>query len=241
MRGLEVVDLSVGTVDGKEILRGVSMRFEVGKRYAILGPNGSGKSTLVNAIMGHPHYKITGGKILIDGRDITNLPTDEKSRLGLFLGFQYPMEIEGVSYSSFLRTILSARSKKTNFYDVLRQLSGWTDELGFRNFNSTRDLNVGFSGGEKKRSEILQMLALRPRFAFLDEPDSGLDVDGLTALTDKLTSLDFPTALAVITHHNKALRKLQPDVIYVMKNGQMIATGGPELVEKILTQGFKGL
>ncbi|MCL1876855.1 Fe-S cluster assembly ATPase SufC [Candidatus Saccharibacteria bacterium] len=221
MRGLKIVDLSVAANNGQKILHEVSMEFEVGKKYAILGSNGSGKSTLMSALMGHPHYRITGGRILLDGRDITNLSTDEKSRLGLFMGFQYPMEIEGVSFSSFLRSVLANRPEKINFYDVLKDLPDWANELGFKNFNSTRDLNVGFSGGEKKRSEILQMLALKPRFAFLDEPDSGLDVDGLTALTKKLTNLDFPTALVVITHHEKMLAALNPDIIYKMKNGRV--------------------
>lgn len=239
MKKLEIIGLSVATNDGKEILRDVSMRFEIDKKYVILGPNGSGKSTLISAIMGHPHYQITSGKILLDGRDITNSSTDEKAKLGLFLGFQYPMEIEGVSFSSFLRTILSNRNEKTNFYETLKNLPKWTKDLGFKNFNSTRDLNVGFSGGEKKRSEIIQMLALKPKFAFLDEPDSGLDVDGLNALTDKLTKLDFPVSLIVVTHRNEALNSLKPDIIYVMKNGKLVANGDMNLAKKINEKGFK--
>jgi len=242
MRELQIIDLSVETNDGQKILSNVSMNFEVGKRYAILGPNGSGKSTLVNALMGHPHYRIINGRVLLNGCDITNLSTDEKARLGIFLGFQYPLEIEGVSFSSFLRTVLNQQTDgKTNFFDILKDLPQQTKELGFRNFDSTRDLNVGFSGGEKKRSEILQMLILKPKFAFLDEPDSGLDIDGLITLTGKLASLDFSTGLVVITHHHKALEALKPDVIYVMKNGGLIATGGTELIKKIQKSGFKGL
>jgi Fe-S cluster assembly ATP-binding protein len=189
--------------------------------------------------MGHPHYKIASGKILLDGRDITNLPVNEKAKLGLFLGMQYPTEIEGVSFSSFLRSALAQQSNKTNFFDVLRELPEKAKSLGFKNFDSTRDLNVGFSGGEKKRSEILQMLVLKPKFAFLDEPDSGLDIDGLTALTNQLTNLDFSTSLTVITHHPKVLKQLNPDVIYIMKNGKMVATGGVELIQKVQTSGFK--
>ena len=244
MQKLQIIKLCVETAEGQRILSDVSVEFEGGgKCYAILGPNGSGKSTLISAIMGHPHYRITSGSILLDGRNITNLPTEEKARLGLFLGMQYPAEIEGVSFSQFMRATIhaqnSARDDKVNFYDVLRDLPQWADDLGFRKFDSLRDLNVGFSGGEKKRSEILQMLALRPTFAFLDEPDSGLDVDGLTALSNKLATLDFPAALVVVTHQNKLLEMLKPDMVYVMKNGRVVANGGAELIKKIQKTSFK--
>jgi Fe-S cluster assembly ATP-binding protein len=241
MLKLRTDNLSVATADGVEILTNVSLEFLAGKRYAVLGPNGSGKSSLVSALMSHPHYKITSGKIWLGGEDITDLPTDEKARRGLFVGLQYPVEVEGVSFGSFLRTALAQTTKQSNYFDVLQDLSRQAKDLGFKNFSTERDLNVGFSGGEKKRSEILQMLELKPKFAFLDEPDSGLDIDGRKALIGKLTNLDWPVGLVVVTHHTATLDALKPDVIYVIKNGRLAATGGKELVAKIQADGFKDL
>jgi Fe-S cluster assembly ATP-binding protein len=241
MLKLRTDNLSVATADGVEILKDVSLEFSAGRRYAILGPNGSGKSSLVSALMSHPHYKITSGKIWLGDEDITNLPTDEKARRGLFVGLQYPVEVEGVSFGSFLRTALAGQTKQANYFDVLQDLSRQAKDLGFKNFSTERDLNVGFSGGEKKRSEILQMLELKPKFAFLDEPDSGLDVDGRKVLIDKLTNLGWLVGLVVVTHHTATLDALRPDVIYVIKNGRLAATGGKELVAKIQANGFKDL
>jgi Fe-S cluster assembly ATP-binding protein len=239
---LRIENFSVATVDGLEILTDVSLEFSAGRRYAILGPNGSGKSSLVSALMSHPHYKITSGKIWLGDEDITNLPTDEKARKGLFVGLQYPVEVEGVSFGSFLRTALAGQTDNhANYFDVLQNLSRQAEDLGFKNFSTERDLNVGFSGGEKKRSEILQMLELKPKFAFLDEPDSGLDIDGRKALIGKLTKLDWPVGLVVVTHHTATLDALKPDVIYVIKNGRLAATGGRELIAKIQANGFKDL
>jgi Fe-S cluster assembly ATP-binding protein len=241
MSKLRVVDLSVATTAGHKILEHISLEIKVGQRYAILGPNGSGKSSLISALMGHPHYAITAGKILLDGEDITQLKADEKARRGLFLGSQYPAEIEGVSFASFLRTALARQGDQRNFFDVLKDLERQAEALGFKNFDPERDVNVGFSGGEKKRSEILQMLELKPKFAFLDEPDSGLDIDGVSALMTKLANLDFPVGLVVVTHHHKTLESLNPDVVYVIKSGRLVATGGQDLIGRIQTDGFKGL
>jgi Fe-S cluster assembly ATP-binding protein len=236
---LEVKNLSVSTAEGKPLLFGVSLRFEMGKRYALLGPNGSGKSTLVGALMGHPNYTVASGQILLDGKDITTAPADEKARAGLFLGAQYPAEIEGVSWSSFLRMVLAQHADKPNFFDALEAAESNARDLGFKGFDPARDLNVGFSGGEKKKSEILQLLALRPKFAFLDEPDSGLDTDGVLALGQKLDALDFPTALVLITHHYKTLETIRPDVVYILKSGKLAASGGSEILAQVQRGGFK--
>ncbi|MDR0397761.1 MAG: Fe-S cluster assembly ATPase SufC [Candidatus Nomurabacteria bacterium] len=242
MTALKIDGLTVETLEGRQVLSELSLDFKVGKRYAILGPNGSGKSTLVNAILGHPHFRITHGRVLLGGKNITNLPTSEKAKLGLFLGFQYPVEIDGVSFSSFLRSAVAHQTaNQANFFDVLSDTKTQAAALGFKKFDPTRNLNVGFSGGEKKRSEILQMLALKPKFAFLDEPDSGLDIDGISALSKTLNTLSFPTALTIITHHHRALEALQPDIVYVIKNGQLVATGGKELITKVQVNGFKGM
>ncbi|MDR1033024.1 MAG: Fe-S cluster assembly ATPase SufC [Candidatus Nomurabacteria bacterium] len=241
MTALHIRSLSVETKDKRPVLSDISLQFEVGKRYAILGPNGAGKSSLVNAIMSHPHYDITAGQVLLDGADITHLPTDEKARRGLFIGSQYPAEVEGVSFSNFMRTAIARQTdNQVNFFDFLKDLKRQAAALGFKNFDPQRDLGVGFSGGEKKRSEILQMLALKPSFAFLDEPDSGLDVDGVATLGNTLAKLDFPVGLVVITHHHKALAALKPDVVYILKNGRLAATGSCDLVKQVQANGFKG-
>ncbi|MDR3125933.1 MAG: Fe-S cluster assembly ATPase SufC [Candidatus Nomurabacteria bacterium] len=242
MSKLRIVGLSVASADGHKILEDVSLEFAAGRRYGILGPNGSGKSSLVNALMGHPHYKITAGKILLGKEDIAHLPPDEKAQRGLFLGLQYPVEVEGVSWADFLRVALARQAgNRADFYEILNDLRRHASDLGFKNFDPDRDLNVGFSGGEKKRSEILQMLALRPRFAFLDEPDSGLDIDGAAALMAKLAKLDWPASLAVVTHNPQTLQSLQPDVIYVIKNGRLAASGGEPLIARLQSGGFKDL
>lgn len=218
MKGLEIKNLCVETIDGKRILDDVSMEFRDGKNYALLGRNGSGKSTLVNTIMGHPHYRVISGKIILDGEDITNLPADERAKRGLFLAMQYPAEVAGVSYGSFLRTSLARLTDNDfNFLEVLTRLKTEAEKLGFKDFDYERDLNVGFSGGEKKKSEILQMLILRPRFAFLDEPDSGLDKPSVKELGERLSALDYSTSLIVISHHDHLLETLKPDFTYNME------------------------
>lgn len=199
------------------------MHFNDQKIYALLGRNGSGKSTLVNTIMGHPHYKVTGGKIMLDDEDITNLPADERAKRGLFLAMQYPAEVAGVSYANFLRTALARLTNNNfNFLEALNQLQDEAKRLGFRHFDPERDLNVGFSGGEKKKSEILQMLILKPRFAFLDEPDSGLDKPSVKELCEQLSNLDYSTSLIIISHHDHLLEAVKPNQVYDMEqlNGQ---------------------
>lgn len=230
-KGLEIKNLNVATTEGKTIFSNVSVRFEDNKNYALVGRNGSGKSTLVSAIMGHPHYQVTGGQILLDGKDITNLSPDERAKRGLFLAMQYPAEIPGVSYANFLRTALGRLTgNQFNFLEVLERLQREAKALGFKDFDYNRDLNVGFSGGEKKKSEILQMLILKPRFAFLDEPDSGLDKISVKRLSERLAQLDFPTSLIVISHHDKLLETIKPESIYDMEQLEGLA-GGADLDE----------
>lgn len=218
MKGLELVNLSVQTTGGKPIIRDLSMKFLDNERYALLGENGAGKSSLISAIMGHPGYKITTGKILLDGEDITRLSPDQRARKGLFLAMQYPVEITGVSYASFLRTVIARLTdNKTNFLDVLENLQREAANLGFRDFDYNRDLNVGFSGGEKKKSEILQMLMIKPRFAFLDEPDSGLDKKSVGLLAERLANLGYPSTLVIISHHDRLLAAVNPSETYMLE------------------------
>ena len=211
MTGLTITDLSV-QVDQQPILNRLNLHFDDQAIYAITGHNGCGKSTLFNAIMGAPDYRITSGRIQLDQTDLTNSPTDQRAKLGLFLASQYSVEIPGISYGDFLRLSLTTLhdSGQFNMADMLDELVTNAQRLGFSNFNYQRDLNVGFSGGEKKKSEILQMLAIKPRFALLDEPDSGLDSDSVQQLGDVLTKLDYPTTLIVITHNPKLLQRLNP-------------------------------
>ena len=202
----------------------VTLDFQDNARYALLGRNGSGKSTLVNVIAGHPHYQITGGKIILDGEDITHLKADERAKRGIFLAMQYPAEIPGVSYANFLRTSLTKLTdNQFNFLEVLNQLQTEAASLGFQHFDYNRDLNVGFSGGEKKKSEILQMLILKPRFAFLDEPDSGLDKISVKYLSARLRALNYPTTLVIISHHDQLLAAVHPTTTYDMEQFNAIA------------------
>lgn len=224
MKGLRVEHLSVTTIEGKPIFRDVTLDFQDNARYALLGRNGSGKSTLVNVIAGHPHYQITGGKIILDGEDITHLKADERAKRGIFLAMQYPAEIPGVSYANFLRTSLAKLTdNQFNFLEVLNQLQTEAANLGFQHFDYNRDLNVGFSGGEKKKSEILQMLILKPRFAFLDEPDSGLDKISVKYLSSRLRALHYPTTLVIISHHDQLLAAVHPTTTYDMEQFNAIA------------------
>ena len=224
MKGLRIEHLSVATIEGKPIFHDVTLDFQDNARYALLGRNGSGKSTLVNVIAGHPHYQITGGKIILDGEDITHLKADERAKRGIFLAMQYPAEIPGVSYANFLRTSLAKLTdNQFNFLEVLNQLQTEAANLGFQRFDYNRDLNVGFSGGEKKKSEILQMLILKPRFAFLDEPDSGLDKISVKYLSNRLRALDYPTTLIIISHHDQLLEVVHPTTTYDMEQFNAVA------------------
>ena len=207
MSGIKIKNLTV-QAGSRTIINDLSLDLADNQIYILRGHNGCGKSTLVNAIMGSPDYTVTKGNILLDEQDITDLSTDERAKLGLFIAMQYPVEIAGISYADFLRVSLQSLDKLTDFSVVLKDLQQNAALLGFTNFDYHRDLNVGFSGGEKKKSEILQILALRPRFAFLDEPDSGLDQQSVQLLSNCLHNLDYPTSLIIITHNQQLLDNL---------------------------------
>ncbi len=242
IKDLEIKDLHV-EVEGKEIIKGVSLKFEPGKVQVIMGPNGSGKSTLMLAIMGHPKYKITGGKILLNGEEITHEKPELRAKKGLFLSFQYPAEVKGVTISNFLRVAVNSKREKPysvlEFHELLKRKMV---ELKIDTSFGKRDLNVGFSGGEKKRAEILQLLLLEPKYAFLDETDSGLDIDALKIVAEGIKKLHRETNMSIImiTHYNRFLEYFTPDTVSVMRSGRIIAQGGRELAERIDKEGFEG-
>lgn len=216
MKGLNITNLSVDA-NGRHIINSLSLSFRDGRTYALIGANGSGKSTLANVIMGNPEYAVTSGQIALDEHNITNLDTAERAKLGLFLAMQYPTEIAGISYADFLRTVLvSQHGNNIDFSSTLNELMVNARRLGFNGFDYRRDVNVGFSGGEKKKSEILQMLALKPRLAILDEPDSGLDKASVKKLTTVLNNINYPTTLIVISHNNDLLNSLNLTATYDM-------------------------
>ncbi len=237
---IEVRDLHV-SVEGQEILKGVSLTFEKGKVHAVMGPNGSGKSTLAKAIMGHPSYVVTSGQILLNGEDITTLPVEERARKGLFLSFQNPVEVTGVKIGPFIRAAVNVQREDPysvmEFHKVLKEKM---NELRIDPSFSTRYVNVGLSGGEKKQAEILQMAMLQPQYAILDETDSGLDVDSIKTVAEKINSLQ-EAGIMVITHYNRFLQHITPDVVTVLHNGEVVMQGGAELAGKIEEEGFDGL
>lgn len=238
---LEVKDLKV-SIEGKEILRGVSLILELGKVNALMGPNGSGKSTLANVLMGNPSYKIVSGKILFDGEDITSLPVNERSKKGLFLSFQYPSEISGVTIPNFLRTALNARRPEHDKIPVpqfLKLIHEKREVLKMDNKFIGRYLNQGFSGGEKKRAEILQLLVLDPKLAILDETDSGLDIDALRAVADGVNAFMKPEkCILIITHYKRILELVKPDKLFIMVNGKIVLQGSGELVDQLEEKGY---
>ncbi len=236
---LEIQDLKA-SVDGQPILRGVNLSVPRGEVHALMGPNGSGKSTLANALMGHPDYQVTGGRILFKGQDVTELPTDERARLGMFLAFQYPVEVPGVSVLNFLRAAMGAvRGKAVPLRQFRAEVGERLEELGMDMSFARRNLNEGFSGGEKKRNEVLQMALLRPELAILDETDSGLDVDAIRLVSEAINRLRGPEVSAlVITHYRRILDNLRPDRVHVMFGGQVVRSGGPELASELEADGF---
>ncbi|HIH39161.1 TPA: Fe-S cluster assembly ATPase SufC [Candidatus Woesearchaeota archaeon] len=238
---LEIIDLRV-EVAGKEIIKGVTATFEKGKTVALMGPNGSGKSTLALALAGHPKYKITKGKILLDGKDITKETPDSRAKNGLFLSFQHPQEITGVNLSTFLRSSLqNVKGKKIDVMDFHKLLKEKMAELGIEEQFKQRYLNVGFSGGEKKRMEILQLSLLEPKYAILDETDSGLDVDSLRLVCDAVNKVKKKDmGIVLITHYNRILKFIQPDQVHVLYKGKIVKSGGKELAHEIEENGFKG-
>lgn len=239
---LQIKDLRA-EIAGKEILKGVTMEVRSGELAAIMGPNGSGKSTLAYCLMGHPKYKVTAGTVTMDGKDVLSLPVDQRARLGLFLGFQYPQEISGLSMAKFLWTAYAQRHPgpdvDTTVFDD--QLSA---HLGYLDMDKSwlkRSLNEGFSGGEKKRSEILQMATLDPIFAVLDEPDSGLDIDAVRSVGETVSKVQKERpemGILVITHYQRILKYLNPDKVHVMVDGVVALSGGRELAVELEARGY---
>jgi Fe-S cluster assembly ATP-binding protein len=229
------------TVEDKPILKGVSLEVKTGETHALMGPNGSGKSTLANVIMGHPAYEVTSGEILIDGENILEMDPDERARLGLFLAFQYPVAIPGVSVAKFLKSAADAVKGDggVNAGQFLKELRENMKYLGITDAFTNRYLNDGFSGGEKKRMEILQMLTLKPRFAVMDETDSGLDVDALKVVSMGVNKLVGPQfGLLVITHYERILRYLHPDHLHILIDGRIALSGGTEVVKRVEAEGY---
>jgi Fe-S cluster assembly ATP-binding protein len=245
---LELKNLHVALEDGTEIVKGVDLAVDTNQIHAIMGPNGSGKSTLAYALMGHPAYEITKGQILFDGEDVTELEADERAQRGLFLAFQYPHAIPGVTVASFLRSALNAIRKARNngeedpvkIPEFRKDLMAAMEQLGVSRELAQRYLNDGFSGGEKKRVEILQMAMLKPRMAVLDETDSGLDIDALRVVANGVKELvGEETGALVITHYQRILNYVKPDFVHVFVDGRIVEEGGPELAEKLEAEGYK--
>ena len=244
MSTLEIKDLhvSVDTEEGaKEILRGVTLTIRSGETHAIMGPNGSGKSTLAYSIAGHPKYVVTRGSVLLDGEDVLSMTVDERARAGLFLAMQYPVEVPGVSVSNFLRT--AATAVKGEAPKLRTWVKDMKDAMGQLRMDPTfaeRNVNEGFSGGEKKRHEILQLELLQPKIAVLDETDSGLDVDALRVVAEGVNRMRSPgLGVLLITHYTRILRYIKPDFVHVFVGGRIVEDGGPELADKLEAEGYE--
>jgi Fe-S cluster assembly ATP-binding protein len=243
MHLLEVKNLHV-EVDGKKILNGLELSVGRGSVHAIMGPNGSGKSTLAHVLAGKDDYVVTQGEVLLDGEDILALPPDERAARGLFLAFQYPLEIPGVATMTFLRTALNAQRKKRGEGELsvpqfIKRVNEVAAQLGIDKDMLRRGVNVGFSGGEKKRNEILQMALLEPRLCVLDETDSGLDIDALKVVSDGVNRLRSPQrSFVVITHYQRLLNYIVPDVVHVLSKGRIVKTGGKELALELEATGY---
>jgi len=238
---LEIQDLRAA-VEGKEILKGIDLTLETGEINALMGPNGSGKSTLANVLLGHPNYEVTGGRVLLDGVDVLDKTTDERARMGLFLAFQYPVEIGGITIGKFLKRATETLYWKNGKMDISAYLADLRTNMEFLEIDQqfiNRYLNEGFSGGEKKRMEILQMLMLRPAVAIMDETDSGLDIDALKIVAKGVNRLKGENFSAlVITHYQRILKFLQPNRVHIMYQGRVVKSGGPELVEELEERGY---
>jgi Fe-S cluster assembly ATP-binding protein len=239
---LEVRDLHVSTED-VAILRGVDLTVGIGEVHVLMGPNGAGKSTLAGALLGHPAYTVTAGSILLAGEDITAWPIDVRAKAGLFLAFQYPEAIDGVSVTQFLRQAMAARKgTEVSVLEVRVLMTEWMERLGMDSSFASRHLNQGFSGGEKKRNEILQMALLEPVVAVLDETDSGLDIDALRVVGRGVRAVrEARPELAVlaITHYERLLAELVPDAVHILIEGRIVASGGPDLAQQVASQGYE--
>jgi Fe-S cluster assembly ATP-binding protein len=242
---LEIKNLQVA-VDGREILKGLDLTVHKGEVHAIMGPNGSGKSTLAHVLAGKADYEVTGGEVKFDGVDLLALTPDERAAAGVFLAFQYPLEIPGVATMTFLRTALNAQRKKRgepelSTPDFLKRVREAAKKLDIDQEMLRRPVNVGFSGGEKKRNEILQMALLEPKLGVLDETDSGLDIDALKVVADGVNRLRSPErAMIVITHYQRLLDHIVPDIVHVLSKGRIVRTGGKELALELEAKGYAG-
>jgi Fe-S cluster assembly ATP-binding protein len=244
---LEIKNLHVALEDGPEIVKGVDLSVDLGQKHAIMGPNGSGKSTLAYGLMGHPAYEVTEGQILLDGEDLTELGADERAQRGLFLAFQYPHAIPGVTVTSFLRSSINALRKARAGEDdpipipeFRKELEAAMGELKVTRELASRYVNDGFSGGERKRVEVLQLAMLKPKIAILDETDTGLDIDALRVVANGVNSLVGPTMGALlITHYQRLLNYVRPDYVHVFMDGRIVAEGGPELAHQLEAEGYE--
>lgn len=243
---LEIKDLHAG-IEGREILRGVNLTVRPGEVHAVMGPNGAGKSTLGSVLSGRPSYTVTSGSIVYKGVDLLSMSPEERSWAGVFMSFQYPVEIPGVSITNFMKSAVNARRKALGLPemkpgDFLKMMRGKMALVGMKPEFARREVNVGFSGGEKKRNEIFQMAMLEPGLSILDETDSGLDVDALRIVSDGVNALRTPeTSAIVITHYRRLLEYIRPDVVHVLKDGRIVRTAGPELVDLIENEGYAGI
>ena len=243
---LEIKDLHAG-VEGKEILHGVNLSIRRGEVHAVMGPNGAGKSTLSAVLAGKPQFTVTSGSILFAGQDLLAMSPEERSWAGIFLSFQYPIEIPGVSITNFMRAALAARRKAAGLPELspaefLKLMKSKMAMVQMKGEFAKRDVNVGFSGGEKKRAEIFQMAMLEPVLSILDETDSGLDVDALRVVADGVNALRTPQSSSIIiTHYHKLLQYIVPDVVHVLKDGVIVRTAGRELVDVIESEGFENI
>ncbi|OBA01353.1 Fe-S cluster assembly ATPase SufC [Paenibacillus polymyxa] len=229
-------------IEGKEILKGLTLEIHGGEIHAIMGPNGTGKSTLASALMGHPKYEVTGGKVTLDNEDLLEMEVDERAQAGLFLAMQYPSEIAGVTNSDFLRSAINARREEGDEISLIRFIREMESKMQGLEMNPEfmhRYLNEGFSGGEKKRNEILQMMLLEPKFVILDEVDSGLDIDALRIVANGVNEMRSPDrGFLIITHYQRLLNYITPDFVHVMMQGRIVKSGGPELAHRLEAEGY---
>ncbi|MBQ6493807.1 MAG: Fe-S cluster assembly ATPase SufC [Erysipelotrichaceae bacterium] len=240
MKNLEIKDLHV-SVEDKEILKGVDLIVNEGEAHVLMGPNGNGKSTLLAAIMGDPRYKVTQGSIIYDGKNILEMPVNERSIAGLFLGMQYPQEINGVTNSDFLRAAMNVRREKpVSLFEFIKEMEKTINDLQMSEDLAHRFLNEGFSGGEKKRNEIVQLEMLKPSLAMLDEIDSGLDVDAIKIVADAINRIrkENNMALIIVSHYERFLELIKPEFTHVLVDGRIVVSGGPDLYEKVDQEGY---
>jgi len=238
---LKIEDLHVA-IDGKEILKGVNLEIKGGEIHAVMGPNGTGKSTLASALMGHPSYEVTSGSVTLDGEDVLEMEVDERAQAGMFLAMQYPSEISGVTNSDFLRSAINSRREEGDEISLMKFIRELDSQMGLLEMPSEmahRYLNEGFSGGEKKRNEILQMMMLKPAIAILDEIDSGLDIDALKVVAKGVNEMRSPEfGCLIITHYQRLLNYIEPDFIHIMMGGKIVMSGGKELAHRLEAEGY---